>query len=285
MRFHQNATTSTFIHSLFHAFSVCFLAIVLGATSIANDRVGKHRVQSDDVQSDDAAAPKPDVVAHWRFQKGISGTAANSSALIEDSSANSRHGEAVGGPRYVSVDHSTANLALAFDGRDDRIAIADHRVFHLTMSFTIEAWIDIEFYPGSRQNRSFIVFRGDERAGFDPWYLGLEESGQLAFQISNSVNETSIVLSPDPLPTRKLQHVAAVLNHETGKQSLYVNGKRVASEKTGIRGGGPLGGKGAGIGIGGRQDHSHQGYTGSIAELRIVAQALSPSQFLLSESD
>ena len=287
MCFHRSTTTLASNHSLLHAFSFCFLALSLAAAAIAEDRVADLDAQSEDVPAGnaaDTAKQELDVVAHWRFQKGISGSSANSSQLIEDSSRNSRHGRAVGGPRYVSIDHPTANLALAFDGRDDRIAIADHSVFHLTKSFTIEAWIDIAFYPGSRQNRSFIAFRGDQRAGFDPWYVGLEESGQLAFQIADSIAKTSVVLSPEPLPTRKLLHIAAVLNHETGKQSLYVNGKRVASVKTNIRAGGPLGGKGPGIGIGGRQDDSHQGYTGSIAELRITAQALAPSQFLLSES-
>lgn len=281
MRFPGRATSPSIKQLARHAFLICLLALSLVATSIAEDRGSKRRSKSVDAPAGDTAKQKLDVVAHWRFQKGISGSSANSSQLIEDLSGNSRHGRAVGGPRYVAVDHPAEDLALAFDGRDDRIAVSDHSVFHLTKSFTIEAWINIAFYPASRQNRSFITFRGDQRAGFDPWYLGLEESGQLAFQIADSINKTSIVLSPKPLPTRKRLHVAAVLNHETGKQSLYVNGKHVASIKTKIRAGGPLGGRGPGIGIGGRQDHSHQGYTGSIAELRITAEALAPSQFLL----
>ncbi|MDA1163322.1 MAG: LamG domain-containing protein [Planctomycetota bacterium] len=159
--------------------------------------------------------------------------------------------------------------------------MADGPRFHLTKSFTIEAWISVEYYAGSRQNHAFIVFRGDKREGFDPWYLCIEESGQLKFMITDLLNETSTVMSPAPLPTRRFFHVAAVLDNETGKQSLFVDGKRVATTKTSVRAGGLLGGTGAGVGIGGRQDTSHQGYRGSIAEVRITAEALTPSQFLL----
>lgn len=222
-----------------------------------------------------------DVVAHWKFQEGIAGSGASSSQLIKDSSGNSRHGRAVGGPRYQPVELPTTSLALTFDGRDDRIAIADDPIFYLTKSFTIEAWINVEYYAGSRQNHAFIVFRGDKREGFDPWYLCIEESGQLKFMVTDLLNNTSTVMSPAPLPTRKFMHVAAVLDDETGRQSVFVDGKRVATTKTKVRAGGLLGGSGPGVGIGGRQDTSHQCYRGSIAEVRITAAALTPAQFLL----
>lgn len=228
---------------------------------------------------------KLNVIAHWKLDKGIAGGAASASQLIEDSSGNSRHGRAVGGPLYHSVELPTTNLALAFDGRDDRISVADGPLFYLTKSFTIEAWVEIAFYPASRQHRAFIVFRGDNRAGFDPWFLAIEESGQLQFLMADSLNRASVVRSPQPLPTRTFLHVAAVFDHKTGKQSLFVDGWQVASTQARIRAGGPLGGTGPGIGIGGRQDLSHQGFRGSIAELRISASALTRSQFLLPLPD
>lgn len=225
------------------------------------------------------------VVAHWRFQKGIAGSGASSSHLIEDSSGNNHHGRAVGGPRFQSVELPSANLALAFDGHDDRIAVADARDFQLTKSFTIEAWVDVAFYPESSSKLSHIAFRGDNRLGFDPWFLAVTESGQLRFLIANGQNKASVVLSPEPLPTRKLIHVAAVLDDELGTQSLFIDGARVATTKTKIRACGPLGGTGPGIGIGGRQAHSNQGFRGSIGEVRISARALTESQFLPLESE
>lgn len=272
---------------MFESASVCLKAILclcvaLSLPAIADSaEVPEPRSETDKRDSVEEPAPDLNVVAHWRFQDGIAGSATDASQLIKDSSGNALHGRAVGGPKYHAVELPTTSLALAFDGRDDRIAVADNPHFYLTKSFTIEAWFEVAFFPESRQNRAFIAFRGDNRAGFDPWFLAVEESGQMQFLIANSLNEASVVHSPEPLPTRQFVHVAAVLDDESGKQSLFINGKRVASTKTKLRAGGPLGGTGPGIGLGGRQDRSHQGFRGSIAELRICAAALTPSQFLL----
>lgn len=235
--------------------------------------------QADNARST-SNSPRVRTVAHWRFQKGIAGNSAPSSQLIEDSSGNGRHGQAFGGPKYQAVELPTTSLALSFDGHDDRIFVADHRLFHLTKSFTIEAYIEIAFYPESAAEMSHIVFRGDNRLGFDPWFLSITQSGQLRFLIADSLNMASFVMSPAPLPTRKLIHVAAVLDHTTNTQSLFLDGKQVATTKTKIRAGGPLGGSGAGIGIGGRQAASNQGFRGTIAELRISAEPLAPFRFL-----
>ena len=129
------------------------------------------------------------VVAYWRFQEGISGSVAGgsplipgsvvtstenrasrspSSSLIEDSSGNGRHGRAVGGPKYRSVNLPGSNLALAFDGHDDRVVVPDAPIFHLTRSFTLEAYIEIGRSPRRAAELSQIVFRGDSRPSFDP---------------------------------------------------------------------------------------------------------------------
>ena len=124
------------------------------------------------------------------------------------------------------------------------------------------------------------MFRGDDRLGFDPWFLAVLESGRLRFLVADALSNTSMLHSPEPLPTGKLVHVAATLDDRTGKQSLFINGKRVATIKTEIRACGALKGSGAGIGIGNRQSHSNEAFTGTIDEVRISAEALLPSQFL-----
>ncbi|MEO8495806.1 MAG: LamG domain-containing protein [Planctomycetota bacterium] len=220
------------------------------------------------------------VVAHWRLQRGLAGGVADSSQLIEDSSGNDRHGRAVGGPKYRSVNLPKSNLALAFDGHDDRIAITDDPLFHLTKSFTIEAYIQIDVYPGSAAKFSQIVFRGDNRMGFDPWFLAVRESGQLQFLVADALNNAAYVRSPEPIPTRQFVHVAGTLDDETGRMSLFINGKRVATTKTKIRACGALGGPGPGIGIGNRQVYSNHAFGGTIDEVRISAAALSPGEFL-----
>ena len=54
-------------------------------------------------------------------------------------------------------------------------------------------------------------------------------------------------ISPEPLPIGQVLHVAATLEDHSGRQSLYVDGIRVATAKTKIRPCGPLGRRGAGI--------------------------------------
>ncbi len=220
------------------------------------------------------------VIAHWRFQNGLDGAAADGSRLIEDSSGNDRHGRAVGGPKFRAVNLPGSNLALKLDGHDDRVFVPDDESFHLTKSITIEAYIEIDLYPGSNAGFSHLVFRGDDRLGFDPWFLGIAESGQLHFLVADALSEASVVRSPEPIPTGQFVHVAAVLDDATGKQSLYINGKRVAATKTKIRAGGALGGANPGLGIGNRQCHSNQGFRGRIDEVRISSAALSPEEFL-----
>ena len=262
-------------HQMVRTILTCCALLMIIIPATADDKSGERGDQTKKNRR-----RKIDVVAHWKFQNATVGSSAKSEQLIEDSSGNSRHGRAIGGPKFEAAELSTTSTALVFDGRDDRIAVPDDSRFYLTESFTIEAWINIRYYAGSRQNHSFIVFRGDVREGFDPWYICLEESGQLAFMVTDLLNNNSVVMSPAPLPIKRFVHVAAVMNHETGMQSVFVDGERVASVRTKIRSGGALGGVGPGIGIGGRQDHSHQGYSGSIAEIRISANALTPSQFL-----
>lgn len=225
-----------------------------------------------------------DVVAHWRFQHAVDGDWAHPSHLIKDSSGKDRHGHAVGKPRYHAVAPGSSDIALAFSGADDRILIPDHSLFHLTKSLTLEASIKIERYPTSSAKLGHIVFRGDDRAGFDPWHLAITASGQVEFLIADALNNGSVLHSPEPLPIGEFLHIAATLDDTSGQQALFVNGVKVASVKTNLRAFGPLGGDNPGIGIANRQTPSDAGFRGSITEVRISSEALAPDQFLPSVS-
>jgi hypothetical protein len=224
------------------------------------------------------------VVAHWRFQDGMRNRVASPSHLIRDSSGNDRHGCAHGNPTYRSVRLPNSNLALVFDGRDDRVFIPDDESFHLTKSFTLEAYIQVDLYPANPAMLSQIVFRGDNRAGFDPWYLAIGVSGQLVFLVSDALNTASVVSSPQPIPTGELLHVAATMDDETGTQSLFINGERVAAKKTKVRAFGPLGGANPGVSIGNLQTRGDQFFRGTIDEVRISSVAIGPQQFLAPPS-
>jgi len=242
--------------------------------------VGVYGRQGHDIDAIGFVQVQPSIVAQWRFHEGAGGAVAGASKRIEDSSGNDRHGRAIGGPKYCPVELPASHLALRFDGRDDRVFVPDNDLFHLTESFTIEAYIQIDQYARSATHMSHIVFRGDNRLGLDPWYLAITASGQLKFLVADAQNKASVVLSPKPLPKGQMLHVAATLNHRTGQQSLFVNGKRVATTESKIRVCGALGGPRPGIGIGNRQTHSNQAFHGVIDEVRISAEALNPAQFL-----
>ena len=124
--------------------------------------------------------------------------------------------------------------------------------------------------------------RVSRRQSFGLRSLVPRRQGKWAAAISGGrcANNASFVRSPEPIPTGQLVHVAGTLDDKTGKQTLYINGKRVATTKTKIRPCGALGGSAPGIGIGNRQTHSNHAFHGTIDEVRISAEALSPTQFL-----
>jgi hypothetical protein len=164
------------------------------------------------------------VVAYWRFQNGVDGGMADSSKPIEDSSGNDHHGRALGGPEYRSVNLPTGGLALKFDGKDDRVFVADDADLHLTKSFTIEAYVEIDADRESAARECHIVFRGDNRYGFDPWGLSVTQSGQLRFLVANALNETSVVHSPEPLPTIPAPTRVVLPTAAAAGSSIHANG-------------------------------------------------------------
>ncbi len=54
--------------------------------------------------------------------------------------------------------------------RHQRVFVPDDELFQLTGSLTLAACVEVDRYPGFA---SQIVFRGDERGGFDPWFSGM----------------------------------------------------------------------------------------------------------------
>lgn len=223
---------------------------------------------------------EPTCVAHWRFQNGVKNMAASPQGLIADSSGNNQHGLAVGGPILRRVSLPTGNCALEFTGDDDRLFIPDDEAFELAGSLTLEAYVRVDRYSDSPQRLSYIVFRGDNRAGLDPWFLGILDTGQLRFQIANELNHPAMTDSPKPLPLGELIHVAGTFDHEAGVLSLFINGECVATNDTDIRAAGHLGGSSPGIGIGNLQCAGNQAFRGLIAEVRICGTALPPHRFL-----
>ncbi len=224
--------------------------------------------------------PHTGTIAHWRFDKGRAGLAATSEGPLIDV-VNSFKGTPLGEPAYRSAD---GKVGLDFDGMDDRVFVADHPSFALTKSLTLEAII---FYrgvaPGS-VSRNCIVFRGDDRGGWDPYFLGVTRDGQLCFHIGQDTANSDYVqvLSPDGLPKGKWIHVAGTLEHASHMLRLFVDRKEVAVACATAR---PLATLDAsaepGVGIGSVQSGNWKmNFNGLIAEVRISDHARKPEEFL-----
>jgi VCBS repeat-containing protein len=172
--------------------------------------------------------------------------------------------------------------SFVFDGVDDRIVVADDPSLRLTKSMTIEGWIRVDSYPDSQQGHSPILFRGDDRAGLDPYVLTVQAGGSIQFSVNNSTEAANVA---SPIPKGEFVYVVATLDDATGEMQLYLNGVLMSEITTAVR---PFGNLEASshpsIGIG-----NHGGWPdstinfpfhGAIDELKIHDVALSDAEIL-----
>ena len=96
--------------------------------------------------------------------------------------------------------------AFSFDGVQSRITIPDSDLLKLTESFTIEGWVWIESFPTFQ---GIILFRGDDRPGFDPYTVMTKPDGELAFEIDGSDGARASVSVP--VVTNRWIHFTAEL--------------------------------------------------------------------------
>ncbi|MCC2671884.1 MAG: Immunoglobulin I-set domain protein [Armatimonadetes bacterium] len=140
-----------------------------------------------------------------------------------------RDGRLVNGTRFRPA---RVGEGFAFDGQDDAVAIADVEALRLTRSVMISAWVAAEGYPRADQDFGFVVFRGDDRPGLDPYYLGLRADGKMVFGITGE-DGTAVLKAPFPL--NSFVRVTASLDHNTGLMRLMLNEKVAAETVTGVR--------------------------------------------------
>jgi len=199
-------------------------------------------------------------VAYWRFENGAANTVATGNGTILDSSGNGFSGTAFNGPKYSSSvpaptipqPGAADKLSMSFNGVSTRIAVPDNPAFALTKSLTLEAYFKALGTVSNVDSPQYILFRGDDRGGLDPWWLAVEKSisGQvfLAFEICPDSGAPIILAAPVSL--NAWHEAAGTLDNATGKLSLYLDGQLVASTYTDTRPMGALSGANPGIGIG-----------------------------------
>jgi len=161
------------------------------------------------------SAPVPPPVAAWRFDR------CNPSSLtVADSSGNAANGVKQGG---VGCAPGRKGLAASFDGKDDRVEIADRPSFHFKRAMTAAAWIK----PAHTKDLQTIV---NKCFALDTFIL-LVERGSVKFSVS----------FPDPgnkwgrgegvsiaIPANRWIHVAGVF--DGARVYLYVDGVLVAQK-------------------------------------------------------
>jgi hypothetical protein len=231
-------------------------------------------------------------VAWYRFEEGIGKEFATGVGTVLDSSRNKLHGTCQNDPggAYAHAIAPFGEAAFTISHRGDWVFVPDSPKLRLTKSLTLEAWVRIRrFQPNGLAN--FILFRGDDRPGNDPYVLALDPREEtLHFTVEGPGRKAGDPLARVSTPFARLLgktvHVAGVLDDATGFLGLYVNGRLMASMKTHVRPEAdlhPIYQPGLGIGgfFAGRPPGSFC-IDGTIDEARISNVALSPKEFLMS---
>lgn len=166
--------------------------------------------------------------------------------------------------------------AFDFDGQSARISVEDDASLKITSSLTIETWLNVR----SADDAGFILFRGDNRPGLDPYVLAIEPGSLLRFHIESLTEGVDL---DTPITLNQWHHVAAVLEDATNTMRIYIDGTLVAQELTSVRPFRDLDpGSVPGIGIGnhgGYPDTPYDyPYDGLIDELSLYNRALTGAE-------
>jgi hypothetical protein len=161
-------------------------------------------------------------------------------------------------------------LAFASDS-NERVFIPDSPAFQLTNSLTIAAWVKMTSPSYA------ILFRGDSRAGNDPWVLGGNGAGKIGIQIEDTTDTAAYAAADVPL--NEWIHVAGTFDGDTGDLRFYINGVLATELFTSIKPFGPLDPNLApGVAIGNTETSINFPFVGSIDEVLLYDRALSPNE-------
>jgi hypothetical protein len=179
--------------------------------------------------------------------------------------------------RGVSAVPGMVGVGLQFNGNGSGILVRDAPALQFTGSFSISVWLRVEAYPPAGRVGQ-IFFRGDSRAGNDPYNLCVVPDGFLHFQVDSGAGSTLLRV---PVPQQVPVHVCAMLDTSAQVMRVYLNGKVAAEEKTAYRPLRDLDPKQfPGVGIGNTQNvdiHQHPFY-GMLDDLQIHNRALTPDE-------
>ncbi len=177
---------------------------------------------------------------------------------------------------------------FSFTGNDGRIFVPDVPSLAITGSMAITAWIKLSAYPGQF---TYILFRGDNRNGYDPYWLGVGPGGHPIFQISDGSNNQVLLYGDKPLPLERWVFVAGTLDASgfDALMDLDANGSVLDFAFTSVRPYATLdASESPGVGIGNTQSSlDNQMFPGIIDDLKIYNTAypqITPVKLRLSQS-
>ena len=162
-----------------------------------------------------------------------------------------------------------------------RISVPDQPIFALTSSLSIEGWINP---AGAGGNAGVILWRGDCRGGYDPYFFQMNPDNTLGFTIEDASSAGTAVNTFTPLASNRWWHVAATLDGNTGAMSIYTNGVLAAQIFTAMRPFGaliPAQDPELGIGNVGTPCWDYVPFNGDLDEISLYSRALSASEVKL----
>ena len=140
------------------------------------------------------------------------------------------NGTISGGVTYTT---GAVGQGFLFNGVDGVVNLGDPADLAFTGSFTIDCWVETNALPSASQDWDNIVFRGDDRGGYDPYFLAIRSDGTLDFQIgADAVNVTYL---KTPAVLGLLQHITCTLDGTSGDMRLYVDGQLAVETTTTVR--------------------------------------------------
>lgn len=204
------------------------------------------------------SVPPAALVAAYSFD-AFSGT------ILEDLAGNTNTG-VINGAVWATTGRFGG--ALAFDGINDVVTVADAANLDLTSGMTIEAWV----YPTAQNAGGWrsVLVKESEGGGVYNLHASTDTSVPAVSMVrrSGTFNE---VRGTNPVPANTWTHLAATYDAKTLR--LFVNGIEVSSEP--LRG--PLLASAGPLRIGGNSIRGEY-FQGMIDEVRIYNRALSPPE-------
>lgn len=222
-------------------------------------------------------------VGWWTFEEGVIGQPPAAGPSVLDISGNGFHGTPSGEATYATGEVSA--VALRLPDQRGVVHVPDDPLFELQTGFTLEAYVRVDALGSVCCDIRPLLFRGDRRAGLDPWFLGVNNDGGLTLQIHDGTTQFTL-RSDVPIGLGEWAHVAGTFDASTGRMRLYIDGLQVA-QSTGFVSP-PMAEldptRSPGVAIA-NANSATQGVRGAVDSARITARALGPADMLPPTAD